>query len=274
MARLDKPIGIYLLLWPSLIGLLLSSIDNQLAFSNLLIVIIGAILVRSCGCVINDISDYKFDRLVDRTKDRPLANGELSLLEGWIFFIILGGLSLSLLLLTPVLTQIISLCFAILILVYPLSKRFFKLPQLILGITFGAGSLIAYSLQSSEVNISIFILYLGILFWIISFDTIYAMEDVSDDMIIGINSSPLAWGENSIYYSKLLQLLFYISILLVLIIEEFRLFIIIAQVIAFVIFEIKVNVLLKNKDYLKAFKLNHWLGFSIMISFIIQLTIN
>ena len=124
MARLDKPIGIYLLLWPSLIGLLLSSIDNQLAFSNLLIVIIGAILVRSCGCVINDISDYKFDRLVDRTKDRPLANGELSLLEGWIFFIILGGLSLSLLLLTPVLTQIISLCFAILILAYPLSKRF------------------------------------------------------------------------------------------------------------------------------------------------------
>ena len=104
MARLDKPIGIYLLLWPSLIGLLLSSIDNQLVFSNLLIVIVGAILVRSCGCVINDISDYKFDRLVDRTKDRPLANGELSLLEGWIFFIILGGLSLSLLLLTPVLT--------------------------------------------------------------------------------------------------------------------------------------------------------------------------
>ena len=170
-------------------------------------------MVRSCGCVINDISDYKFDRLVDRTKDRPLANGELSLLEGWIFFIILGGLSLSLLLLTPVLTQIISLCFAILILVYPLSKRFFKLPQLILGITFGAGSLIAYSLQSSEVNISIFILYLGILLWIISFDTIYAMEDVDDDMIIGINSTPLAWGENSIYYSKLLQLLFYLSLI-------------------------------------------------------------
>ena len=110
--------------------------------------------------------------------------------------------------------------------VYPLSKRFFKLPQLILGITFGAGSLVAYSLQSSEVNISIFILYLGILLWIISFDTIYAMEDVGDDMIIGINSTPIAWGENSVYYSKLLQLLFYVSILLVLIIEEFRLFII------------------------------------------------
>ena len=163
MARLDKPIGIYLLLWPSLVGLFLGSTNNQLLFSNLLIVIIGAILVRSCGCVINDISDYKFDRMVVRTKDRPLANGELGLLEGWIFFIILGGLSISLLLLTPVLTQIISLCCAILILVYPLSKRFFKLPQLILGITFGAGSLIAYSLQSSEINISIIILYIGIL---------------------------------------------------------------------------------------------------------------
>ena len=274
MARLDKPIGIYLLLWPSLVGLFLSSINGQLLISNVLIVVMGAILVRSCGCVINDISDYRFDRLVERTKDRPLANGELNLLEGWIFFIVLGGLSLSLLLLTPVLTQILSLCFAILILVYPLSKRFFKLPQLILGITFGAGSLIAYSLQSNEINISIIILYIGILLWIISFDTIYAMEDVRDDDVIGINSTPLAWGEKSIYYSKLLQLLFYILVILVLIIEEFRLFIIIAQVIAFVLFEIKVNVLIKNKDYLKAFKLNHWLGFSIMISFIFQLTIN
>ena len=274
MARLDKPIGIYLLLWPSLVGLFLSSINGQLLISNVLIVVMGAILVRSCGCVINDISDYRFDRLVERTKDRPLANGELNLLEGWIFFIVLGGLSLSLLLLTPVLTQILSLCFAILILVYPLSKRFFKLPQLILGITFGAGSLIAYSLQSNEINISIIILYIGILLWIVSFDTIYAMEDVKDDDIIGINSAPLAWGEKSIYYSKLLQLLFYISVVFVLIIEEFKLFIIIAQVIAFVLFEIKVNAHIKNKDYLKAFKLNHWLGFSIMISFIIQLTIN
>ena len=90
LARLDKPIGIYLLLWPSLLGLILAGINSEISIKSILIVIIGSILVRSCGCVINDISDYKIDRLVSRTALRPLAVGTISIAEAWIFFIVLA----------------------------------------------------------------------------------------------------------------------------------------------------------------------------------------
>ena len=112
-----------------MIGLLLGSIDNQLTYGNLLIVIIGAILVRSCGCVINDISDHKFDKLVSRTKDRPIAKGEVSLKGAWIFFSILASSCLSLVIFVPEATLKISLFIAIFILIYPLTKRFLKAPQ-------------------------------------------------------------------------------------------------------------------------------------------------
>ena len=102
LARLDKPVGIYLLLWPSLMGLMLGALNGgYVDFENYLIVLAGAILVRSCGCVINDISDYKFDKLVSRTKDRPIAKGEVSLKGAWIFFFILASFCLSLLMFVP-----------------------------------------------------------------------------------------------------------------------------------------------------------------------------
>ncbi|NCX74992.1 MAG: 4-hydroxybenzoate octaprenyltransferase, partial [Proteobacteria bacterium] len=143
LARLDKPVGIYLLLWPSLMGLMLGALnEGYIDFENYLIVLAGAILVRSCGCVINDISDYKFDKLVSRTKDRPIAKGEVSLKGAWIFFSILASACLSLLIFVPKVTVQISLFIAIFILIYPLTKRFLKAPQFFLGITFGSGTLI------------------------------------------------------------------------------------------------------------------------------------
>ena len=114
LARLDKPIGIYLLLWPSLLGLLLGAISNgSIDFENILIVVVGSILVRSCGCVINDISDRDFDKAVERTKERPLASGNISLGEAWIFFIILSIASFSLLLAnTAANNKNCTMCFA------------------------------------------------------------------------------------------------------------------------------------------------------------------
>ena len=135
LARLDKPVGIYLLLWPSLLGLLLAGTSSQIQLKNILIVLIGSILVRSCGCIINDISDYKIDKQVKRTLTRPLARGSLSLFQAWVFFIILGISSLLILLFTNPLTIKISIFFAILITLYPLTKRFLSAPQFILGIT-------------------------------------------------------------------------------------------------------------------------------------------
>ena len=206
LARLDKPVGIYLLLWPSLLGLVLAGTNTQIHLKNILIVIAGSILVRSCGCVINDISDYKIDKQVKRTLTRPLAKGSVSLFQAWVFFIFLGILSLLILFFTNPLTIKISIFFAILITLYPLTKRFLSAPQFILGITFGSGSIIAYSLQSNIFSSSLAILYLGVIAWIISFDTYYALEDKEDDLKININSTAILWGESAIKYLSLIHI--------------------------------------------------------------------
>ena len=225
LARLDKPIGIYLLLWPSLLGLLLGGIEaGSVNFKNYLIVIIGSILVRSCGCVINDISDYKFDKLVKRTATRPLATGALNIKEAWVFFFILGLMSLCLLLFTNSLTIKIALFFALLIMFYPMTKRFIKAPQFILGITFGSGTLISYSLESNAFSPSILVLYFGVIAWVISFDTFYALEDIDDDKKIGIYSTPILWGRNTIFIARILQYLFYISLVIIGFINNFSIF--------------------------------------------------
>jgi len=125
LARLDKPIGIYLLLWPSLLGFLLAGTQNILNFKDFMIVVIGSIIVRSCGCVINDISDYKIDKLVSRTAGRPLATGALTILEAWMFFIVLGLLSILLLLLTNSLTLKLPLFLPFLYVYIQLQKDFF-----------------------------------------------------------------------------------------------------------------------------------------------------
>ena len=270
LTRLNKPIGIYLLLWPALLGLILSSINTQLTFKNIFIVIFGSILVRSCGCVINDISDYRIDMLVKRTINRPLAKKTISIIEAWILFILLGITSLVLLLFTNPLTIKISIFFALLITLYPLSKRFIRAPQFILGITFGSSCLIAYSLQSKEFTISLAILYIGIVAWIISFDTYYALEDKEDDLKIKINSTAILWGENAVIYSKLLQITFYTCLLIIGIINKFSYFYLIGLLVLILIFMYQ-SKLIKNKMYIDAFKINNFVGMTAVIFFILEI---
>ena len=270
LARLDKPIGIYLLLWPSLLGYVLAGINSELEFGNFLIVIIGSISVRSCGCVINDISDHQIDKLVERTLSRPLASGSISLKEAWLFFIILGILSLMLLFQTNSLTIKISLFFAFLIILYPLTKRFFVAPQFVLGITFGSGSIIAYSLESNIFSISLAILYSGIIAWIISFDTYYALEDKKDDEQIGINSTAILWGNNSIIYSKMLHIFFYICLLAIGLINSFSYLFYILFFLLIYLFIIQAQII-KEKKYIEAFKINNWIGIASVIIFAIEI---
>ena len=253
LARLDKPIGIYLLLWPSLLGYVMAGINSDLKLKNLLIVVIGSIIVRSCGCVINDISDYKIDKLVERTLKRPLALGSISLIEAWLFFLVLAISSIVLLFQTNPLTIKISIFFAFLIMLYPLTKRFFVAPQFILGITFGSGSIIAYSLESNTFSMSLAILYSGIIAWIISFDTYYALEDKDDDERIGVNSTAILWGNNSIIYSKILHIFFYICLLIIGIINSFSYFFYIFFFLLIYLF-IRQAKIIKKKNYIEAFK--------------------
>ena len=271
LARLDKPIGIYLLLWPSLLGLLLGAISRgSIDFENILIVVVGSILVRSCGCVINDISDRNFDKVVERTKERPLASGNISLGEAWVFFIILSVASFSLLLATPLLTIKIALCVSLLIVLYPLSKRFLKAPQLILGITFGSGSVISYSLQSESFSLSIIILYIGLVAWIISFDSFYALEDIDDDKKIGINSTPILWGDKTIFIANVLHLIFYASLLLIAYLNEFSIFFLFTMGILLLLLYYQ-NQLAKKELYLNAFKTNNYIGLVAVLGFAVEI---
>ena len=272
LARIDKPIGIYLLLWPSMVGLLLAGTIGEIKIIDLFIVIIGSILVRSCGCVINDISDYKIDKLVSRTVGRPLATGALSIYEAWVFFLILGLMSLSLLLFTNPLTIKVGIFFAIFIIVYPLTKRFFKAPQFFLGVTFGSGSLISYSLVTSSPSLSIVILYIGLIAWIISFDTYYALEDMEDDRKIGINSTALLWGNSAIKIARLLHLFFYASILIIAILNSFSYYFFFIFVALFLIF-IYQKKLIDNDNFLEAFKANNWVGMLLVIGFTIEIIV-
>ena len=270
LTRLNKPIGIYLLLWPALLGLILSSINTQLTFKNIFIVIFGSIIVRSCGCVINDISDSRIDMHVKRTVNRPLANQSISIIEAWILFIILGIISLVLLFFTNPLTIKISIFFALLITLYPLSKRFIRAPQFILGITFGSSCLIAYSLQSNEFTISLAILYIGIVAWIISFDTYYALEDKEDDLKININSTAILWEKNAVIFSKLLQITFYTCLLIIGIINKFSYLFLIGLLVLILIFMYQ-SKLIKNKMYIDAFKINNFVGMTAVIFFILEI---
>ncbi len=271
LARLDKPIGTYLLLWPSLMGLMLGGISSNIyAVKNFFIVLIGAILVRSCGCVINDISDHKFDKLVSRTKDRPIASGQISLREALLFFFILALSSLCLLLFVPITTIYISMIIAVFILLYPLTKRFLKAPQFFLGITFGSGTIISYSLVSTSFSLSILLLFIGTVLWIISFDTIYALEDIEDDKLIGINSTPILWDDKAIIISKILHLLFYFSLLLIFYINQFSLLFLVILLLLFCIYFYQ-NSLVNKGEYLKAFKVNNWVGMIASTGFAIEI---
>ncbi len=271
LARLDKPVGIYLLLWPSLMGLMLGGINSDIyEVKNFFIVLIGAILVRSCGCVINDISDHRFDKLVSRTKDRPIASGQISLREAWLFFLILALSSLCLLLFVPITTIYISMIIAVFILLYPLTKRFLKAPQFFLGITFGSGTIISYSLVSTSFSLSILLLFIGTVLWIISFDTIYALEDIEDDKLIGINSTPILWDDKAIIISKILHLLFYFSLLLIFYINQFSLLFLVILLLLFCIYFYQ-NSLVNKGEYLKAFKVNNWVGMIASTGFAIEI---
>lgn len=270
LTRLDKPVGIYLLFWPSFIGLLLGAIDRgSIEFKNYFILIIGTVLVRSCGCIINDINDYKFDRLVSRTKNRPLASGKMGMTEAWLYFILLATLSLCLLFFVPLYTIYASLVVAVFIMIYPLTKRFLKAPQFFLGITFGSGTIIAFSLVSSDFSLSLLILFIGTVLWIISFDTIYAFEDIADDLKIGINSTPILWGDQALNISKYLHLAFYVSLAMIGFINKFSLFFLLILTILLGLY-IHQRRLINNHQYLDAFKFNNWIGMFASIGFVIE----
>jgi 4-hydroxybenzoate polyprenyltransferase len=194
LMRLDKPIGILLLLWPTLWGLWLSALGHP-NWVVVWIFTLGTVLMRSAGCVINDFADRDFDLHVARTKERPLAAGKVSVKEAMILFI--GLCVCAFLLVLPLRSWlIVGLSVAALFLAasYPFTKRFFAVPQAYLGVAFGFGIPMAYAAQLDSVPAEAWWLLLANVFWAVAYDTEYAMVDRPDDLKIGIRTSAITFG--------------------------------------------------------------------------------
>ena len=195
LMRLDKPIGILLLLWPTLWALWLAT-PGLLRVDVLLLFLLGTVLMRSAGCVINDIADRNFDRQVKRTRDRPLAAGMVTPAEAIVLATVLLALAFALLLVLrlPRLALYLSFAALALTMIYPFLKRFFVFPQAGLGIAFSFGILMAYAAQRGTLPALAWVLMAATLFWIIAYDTEYAMVDRDDDIKIGLRSSAIVLG--------------------------------------------------------------------------------
>jgi len=194
LMRLDKPIGILLLLWPTLWALWLSA-DGRPEWAVLVVFLLGTVLMRSAGCVINDYADRDFDRHVERTKERPLTAGRVSTKEALVLFAGLCLLAFALVLvLGRPLVIWLSLPALFLAASYPFTKRFFAIPQAYLGIAFGFGIPMAYAAQLGTVPAEAWWLLLANIFWAVAYDTEYAMVDRDDDLKIGIKTSAITFG--------------------------------------------------------------------------------
>ena len=263
LMRIDKPIGIYLLLWPALLTLVISTQGN-FSLLHLIIVIAGSIIVRSAGCVINDIWDKDIDGNVERTQFRPIPSKRISVNEAWLVFIVLGALSIYLLTLTNINTLLVSTLFAILIVIYPLTKRFFVGPQLFLGITFNP-TIIVYAMTEQLSNPSMGYLFFAIACQTIAFDSFYGLCDEKDDRNLRINSTPIWWGKKTL---KIIGCLQFVSILLLAKIGlldelEFIWFISLIMLGVFFLYQQK---LASQRKYLEAFKNNHWVHLLILLT--------
>lgn len=197
LMRLDKPIGILLLLWPTLWGLWIAA-DGHPDWLLVWIFVLGTVLMRSAGCVMNDYADREFDAHVERTRQRPLATGEVSGREALILAAVLSLLAFGLVLQLNRLTVLLSIAALFLAISYPYTKRFISLPQAYLGIAFGFGIPMAFAAQTGQVPALAWWLLAANIFWSLAYDTEYAMVDRDDDINIGIRSSALFFGQQDV----------------------------------------------------------------------------
>ncbi|MDC1366350.1 4-hydroxybenzoate octaprenyltransferase [Pseudomonadales bacterium] len=207
VARLDKPVGTLLLLWPTLAALWIAA-EGWPGWHLLLVFVLGTFLTRSAGCVVNDIADRKFDPFVERTQDRPLAQGVITVRAALLWMGVLLGLAAILVLTTNVLTIVLAAvgaCFAGL---YPFMKRITHLPQLVLGLAFSMGIPMAFSAVTGALSEAAGLLFLANLVWVVAYDTEYAMVDRAEDLLIGVKSTAILFGDLDRFIIGVLQALF------------------------------------------------------------------
>ncbi|WP_027897093.1 4-hydroxybenzoate octaprenyltransferase [Zestomonas thermotolerans] len=194
LTRMDRPIGIYLLLWPTLTALWIAG-EGAPSLKNLLIFTLGTVLMRAAGCVVNDYADRNFDGHVERTKSRPLATGAVSVREAMLTFALLLALAFGLVLLTNATTVWLSFGAVALAACYPFMKRYTFYPQVVLGAAYSWGIPMAFTAESGALPAAAWLLYIANLLWTVAYDTYYAMTDRPDDLKIGVKSTAILFGD-------------------------------------------------------------------------------
>ena len=275
LTRLKKPIGYLLLFWPCAWGLTLIydfAGSLNIYFYYLLLFFLGSVLMRSAGCIVNDILDRKFDKKVTRTKNRPIASGKISVQTGILYAFILCLLAFLVLINFNLFTIVIALASMPLAFTYPLMKRFTYWPQLFLGITFNYGLILGWTSISEQINIAPIIFYLGAIFWTLGYDTIYGFQDIKDDEIIGVKSTSIKFKGTA----KIFLILCYLSLISSLIVGGLMMnfdliyFLFIAIPIIHLFFYQINNFNSKNPDScLRIFKSNNYLGIIIFLNILV-----
>ena len=272
LIRLRSPIGIMLLFWPCAWGLTVAydfngEITNYIKY--LILFFFGSILMRSAGCVINDITDKKFDKKVERTKNRPIASNKISVKLALLYVLILCFLALLILINFNKLTVILALASMPLAFSYPLMKRFTYWPQFFLGITFNYGLILGWTSINENLLIAPIVFYIGAIFWTLGYDTIYGFQDIKDDEIIGVKSTSIKFKNNATIFLFLCYSILIISLIITGLLMNFNKLYFLFLIIPFLhlyFFQIK-NLKIKNsKSCLRMFKSNNILGLIILIN--------
>ena len=276
LTRLNKPIGFLLLFWPCAWGLTLGYYFNNETTTYLKYIILfflGSVLMRSAGCIFNDIVDRDLDKKVERTKDRPIASGKISVLESFVYVIVLCFLAFLILLQFNKLTIILGMSSMILAFTYPFMKRITYWPQLFLGLTFNWGIIMGWAALTNYISIEPFLLYISAIFWTLGYDTIYGLQDMHDDEMIGVKSTSIKFKNNPKVFVGSCYCLCVLFILIMFFMMEINKYILFFSIpfITSLFYQIKIFDIENSKSCLAMFKFNNYSG---ILNFIFIFLIN
>ena len=275
LIRLKKPIGFMLLFWPCAWGLTLAynfsnSLNNY--FFYLTLFFLGSILMRSAGCIMNDIFDREIDKKVLRTKNRPIASGRISIKLGLTYVVFLCSLALLVLLNFNTLTIVLALGSMPLAFTYPLMKRYTYWPQLFLGITFNYGLILGWVCIKNQIDLVMIILYIGAIFWTLGFDTIYGYQDIKDDEIIGVKSTSIKFKKNPKLFLIICYSIFIVALITTGFLMKFNLmfyFCLPIPILHLFLYQIYNFDFRDSKNSLKIFKANNLLGIIVLFNILV-----
>jgi len=275
LTRLNNPIGYMLLFWPCLWGLtLVYDFNGEITtyFKYLTLFFLGSIIMRSAGCIVNDIADKEFDKKVQRTKNRPVASGKISIKLAWSYTLTLCFFAFLILINFNLFTIILAIGSIPFAFTYPLMKRFTYWPQFFLGITFNYGIILGWVSINGGLNLAPVILYIGAIFWTLGYDTIYGFQDIKDDEIIGLKSTSIKFKKKPSLFLISCYLITITCLLAIGIIMKFNFIFYIFLIIPFLhlfFYQIQYLNIEIPKNCLKIFKSNNILGFLIFINLLL-----